>query len=74
MFDARHAVEPEEERIGEGDSMNDPSIYPWRTHLATMPPEARERWGRRANELESEGVRFPESERRAFEEIFGEAT
>ena len=48
--------------------------YPWRSHLATMSLEARERWGRRANELESEGVRFPESERRAFGEIFGEAT
>jgi len=48
--------------------------YWWRDKLEHMSIPDRERWGRRANELESDGVRFPENERRAFEELFGEAT
>lgn len=45
---------------------------PRAAELAGWPAEWRERWGRRANALEAEGVAFPDSERRAFEEIEAE--
>jgi hypothetical protein len=44
-------------------------VDPWPprpAELAGWPIEWRERWGRLANQLEEEGVPFPESERAAF--------
>src|SRR5262249_8978933 len=40
--------------------------------LARWPIEWREKWGRLANQLEDEGVPFPESERRAFQQVKAE--
>ncbi len=37
--------------------------------LATWPLWRRELWGQRANDFEAAGVPWPESEKRAFEEI-----
>jgi hypothetical protein len=42
--------------------------------LAGWPVEWRARWGRRANELQDEGIPWPEHERRAFVEIQAEMT
>lgn len=51
-----------------------PSSTPWRTTLADWPREQRERWGRRANQLEDEGHDWREAERLAFEEIVSTST
>jgi hypothetical protein len=48
-----------------------PRPLPWRAILPRWPTDAREKWGRRADQLEDEGVAWPESERRAFEELGG---
>jgi hypothetical protein len=59
---------PPTEKTGEGEA--DESPWPPRPpELAYWPNELRERWGRLANQLEASGVRFPESERRAFLEV-----
>jgi hypothetical protein len=39
------------------------------SELACWPIERREQWGRLANQLEDEGVPFPESERTAFRQV-----
>jgi hypothetical protein len=46
----------------------------WRRppELATWPVEYREKWGRLANQFEDEGISFPESERRAFQQVKAE--
>lgn len=44
-------------------------MYPWRERLARMPTDMRRAWGERANELEAAGVKFPDSEQRAFDEL-----
>ena len=51
-----------------------PPLYPWRVELARWTVAGREAWGRRANELEEQGVKFPESEKQAFLDVAGEAT
>jgi hypothetical protein len=38
-----------------------------------MSDAKREAWGLRANELEAKGVEFPESERLAWEQLYGDA-
>lgn len=45
---------------------------PWRSELANWPVAWRERWGRRANQLEDEGHDWRESERMAFEAVRAE--
>jgi hypothetical protein len=40
--------------------------------LADWPLAWRERWGRKANDLEADGVPYPESERRAWAETLAE--
>jgi hypothetical protein len=42
------------------------------SELALWPVKRRQRWGELANQLEDCGVPFPESERRAFEQIKAE--
>src|SRR5262245_29125911 len=37
--------------------------------LASWPVERRQQWGELANQFEDEGVKWPESERRAYEQI-----
>ncbi len=47
-----------------------PAPWPPRpAELADWPVERREEWGRLANQLEDEGTPFPESERRAFDQV-----
>ncbi len=46
--------------------MNDK--LPWREPLARWPDEWRERWGRRANDLEAAGVDWVEAEKLAWNE------
>lgn len=41
---------------------------PWRALLPKWPDEWRERWGRRANELEQSGTHWVEAERQAWDE------
>jgi hypothetical protein len=45
---------------------------PYRTVLADWPDEWRERWGRRANELEDSGLSWRDAEGRAFLEIWNQ--
>ena len=40
----------------------------WREMLAKWPDEWRERWGRRANALEEQGLHWLEAERQAMNE------
>ena len=50
-----------------------PAPWPPRpAELARWPIAWRERWGRLANELEDQGVPWPEHERRAFDRIKAE--
>ncbi len=54
------------------ESVVSPFEAPWPPRpeeLATWPDGWRERWGELANNLEAQGVAFPESERRAFAQI-----
>lgn len=44
------------------------SLTPWREPLARWPDECRERWGRRANDLEASGLHWVEAERQAWNE------
>lgn len=44
---------------------------PYRMVLANWPDDWRERWGRRANELEESGLTWRDAEGRAFVEIWG---
>lgn len=47
-----------------------PQAWPPRPpEIATWPIAWRERWGRRSNELEDQGIAFPASEIQAFGEI-----
>ena len=51
------------------------AVAPWPprpAEVARWPIRWRERWGRRANELEDAGVPWPEHERQAFAEIKAE--
>ncbi len=54
------------------ESQRVPEPPPCRMALARWPDEWRERWGRRANELEDEGLNWYEAESRAFLEIWNE--
>lgn len=45
---------------------------PYRQVLATWPDDWRERWGRRANELEESGLPWRDAEGRAFVEVWGQ--
>ena len=51
-----------------------PPSYPWRADLARWTIEGRLAWGLRANELEEQGVKFPESEKQAYLDVAGEVT
>src|SRR5512144_989443 len=46
--------------------------YPWREELPRWPDDWRERWGRRANELDEAGVPHPDDERHAYAEVLAE--
>ena len=46
----------------------------YREELARWPIPWRQRWGELANELEDQGLKFPESEREAFRRIKAEMT
>jgi hypothetical protein len=46
-----------------------PAPPPWRAVLATWDVPRRERWGRRANALQDDGLGWREAERRAFLEM-----
>ena len=45
---------------------------PYRNVLADWPDEWRERWGRRANDLEDSGLSWRDAEGRAFVEIYSQ--
>lgn len=45
---------------------------PYRQVLATWPDDWRERWGRRANELEESGLPWRDAEGRAFVEVWSQ--
>jgi hypothetical protein len=51
---------------------NPPPWPPRPAELARWPLEWRAKWGLLANELESQGLKFPECERRAFDIIKAE--
>jgi hypothetical protein len=45
---------------------------PYRSVLAAWPDEWRERWGRRANDLEDAGLSWRDAEGRAFLEVWSD--
>ena len=49
--------------------MNMPKPLSWRKTVAWWPPDIRERYGKMCNRLEDEGVKFPESEWIAFQQV-----
>jgi hypothetical protein len=59
----------------DGGRVLEPGPEPWPprpAELARWPLEWRQRWGLLANELEDQGLKFPECEREAFEQIKAE--
>ncbi len=53
-------------------ALDNPVLPPWPprpAELAEWPVEWRARWGRRANELQDQGIPWPDHERRAFAEV-----
>jgi hypothetical protein len=59
----------------DGGRVLEPGPEPWPprpAELAEWPLEWRQRWGLRANELESQGVPWPEHERQAFNQVEAE--
>ena len=56
----------------ENDENPQPSWPPRPLELARWPLEWRAKWGVRANELQDQGVGWPEHERRAFVEVKAE--
>ena len=48
----------------------DPKPLPYRRVLAAWPDDWRERWGRRANDLEESGLSWRDAEGRAFVEVW----
>lgn len=53
----------------DGDSPEAPNAaLGWRRKLEKWPDEWRERWGRRANQLEEQGLHWIEAERQAMNE------
>jgi hypothetical protein len=59
------AVEPGRATPGTGAG-----ALPYRSVLASWPDAWRERWGRRANDLEAAGLSWRDAEGRAFLEIW----
>ena len=52
-----------------------PTVRPWRPTRPSSPPgrsTGAEQWGLLANRLEDQGVPFPDSERRAFDQVKAE--
>jgi hypothetical protein len=58
-----------DDRLGE---QAPPTWPPRPLELAEWPVEWRARWGRRANELQDQGIPWPEHERREFEQVKAE--
>jgi hypothetical protein len=59
----------------DGGRVIEPGKAPWpprAPELAEWPLEWRRRWGLRANELQDQGVSWPEHERRAFDQVKAE--
>jgi hypothetical protein len=59
----------------DGGRVLEPAPPPWPPRdprLARWPVEWRQRWGRLANQLETSGTAFPDSERRAFDLVVAE--
>ena len=59
----------------DGGRVLEPGKTPWPprpAELAEWPVEWRAKWGVRANELQDQGVGWPEHERRAFVEVKAE--
>ena len=52
--------------------MVDVKPLPYRRVLADWPDEWRERWGRRANDLEDSGLSWRDAEGRAFVETYSQ--
>ena len=70
-----HPSGPDSERPAGPPEAAEPDPPPWATssaELAGWPLVWRRRWGRRANELQDEGVPWPEQGRRAFVEVKAE--
>lgn len=71
--DGGRIVEPDPAGLPEGAA--DPGPPPWPprpAELADWPVEWRQRWGRLANEMQDQGIPWPEHERAAFERIKAE--
>ena len=67
------ATESRTESKAPGEHASDIRPLPYRMVLANWPDDWRERWGRRANDLEErEGLSWRDAEGRAFVEIWSE--
>jgi hypothetical protein len=58
--------------VGPGNDGAAIEQIPYRAALANWPDEWRERWGRRANELQDEGLNWRDAEARAFVEVWNQ--
>ena len=58
--------------VGRTVSQDTIKPLPYRAVLADWPDDWRERWGRRANELEDSGLSWRDAEGRAFLEIWNQ--
>lgn len=63
---------PTSTRAGRAPLDVDVKPLPYRQVLAVWPDEWRERWGRRANELEDAGLSWRDAEGRAFLELWND--
>jgi hypothetical protein len=59
-------------RIGAVSVAPEVKPLPYRVVVAGWPEPWRERWGRRANELEEDGLSWRDAEGRAFVEVWGQ--
>jgi hypothetical protein len=65
----RAAIEPSAAAIPEGDARSPRPWPPRPTELAGWPIPWRERWGRLANDLQDQGIPWPDHEREAFDQV-----
>ena len=69
-FETVRSVPPIPTRVAR--ARTEPRPLPYRSVLASWPDEWRERWGRRANDLEEAGLSWRDAEGRAFLEVWNQ--
>ena len=71
-IEAKWEAENEENENAPDEPTNKDELTPWTPRpkeLASWPVDQRQQWGLRANQLQDEGVPWPDHERQAFLEV-----